>query len=758
MVLPIGDVNPTRRFPIVTLGLLLLNVGVFVFGQPWWSDDPCLQQAFFLEHAAVPYEVVRGEPLDAAEVAVATPPACRLRFLVFYLVVGVVATLAFVAANPTSGSTLVGASGAIAGVLGAYLVLFPRAPVTVVLPPLVFLPFPAAPPDAAPRLPGGAAPAPPAPLVTAGSGRGRAHAGQGVGVVRLGRQDVGQLVVRGRLRAATLALVAAAHAEVRVVVGRVQLERPHERAARACDPSGGEVRPAERLVQGRLPRLPLRRELQHLGSADRVPGLEPPAPLTVEVVHQVGVGVVRHVAVLRHSPSCGGGGYGSGRPEGGRSGRRGSPAQAHGTGGRQRVVDAAPFRALRYDPGVAGPPSATSAPAYDDLDRFDYARHRTASPYTVLELIGGAGGDALTAAAETYRRWRRTGVLVRDRRPALHVYEQREAGGSRAAVQRGVLAAVAVGPTPGPTAVHTHEGVDPRRVAARVARLVAVPVDVAPVLAVTTALPARARTLLASVAGTPPDTVLTDEAGTVHRLWALEDPAAVTALRADFAAVGAVLADGHHRWAAAATAAVAPRVTAGAGPRTVPRTLAYLVDAAGAPPRIMPVHRVLTMVADDVAARLAPVFALEPAPRGVDDLHAALATAPRGTVALRTRALAALVTVRDPAALRHQLPPGSSPTWRALDTAVVDHAVIPRLAVPGGALRHATDAARAVEAVDSGAAGAAILVRPVPFATVQALALRGEHMPAKTTSFRPKPRMGLLLRPLDHADDPDEAS
>lgn len=428
------------------------------------------------------------------------------------------------------------------------------------------------------------------------------------------------------------------------------------------------------------------------------------------------------------------------------------------------MVDAAPFRALRYDPGVAGPPSATSAPAYDDLDRFDYARHRTASPYTVLELIGGAGGDAVTAAAETYRRWRRTGVLVRDRRAALHVYEQREtagpaaAAGSGAPVQRGVLAAVAVDRTAGPTAVRTHEDVDAQRVAARVARLAAVPVDVAPVVAVTTALPPRARALLAAVARTPPDTVLTDEAGTIHRLWALVDPAAVAALRADLGAVGAVLADGHHRWAATAAVGAGPAAGPRAGPHAVPRTLAYVVDAAGTPPRILPVHRVVTAVADDVAARLAAVFAVQPAPRAVDHLCAALTAAPRGTVALRTRALAALVSVRDPAALAPELPAGSSPTWRALDTAVVDHALVPRLAARGGTLRHAADAVQAVEAVDSGAAGAAVLVRPVPFATVKELALRGEHMPAKTTSFRPKPRMGLVLRPLDEAEDQGDAS
>ncbi|WP_245996441.1 rhomboid family intramembrane serine protease [Streptomyces armeniacus] len=67
------------------------------------------------------------------------------RFLLFYVIVGYAAMLCYAAAYPDSSETLVGASGAISGVLGAFLYLFPRARVTSVLPFLWFLPlrFPA---------------------------------------------------------------------------------------------------------------------------------------------------------------------------------------------------------------------------------------------------------------------------------------------------------------------------------------------------------------------------------------------------------------------------------------------------------------------------------------------------------------------------------------------------------------------------------------------------------------------------------------
>jgi membrane associated rhomboid family serine protease len=65
----------------------------------------------------------------------------KLPFLVFYLFCGYVAAYGFALANPTSTQPLIGASGAIAGVLGAYLVLFPRARVWSLVPFLFFIPL-----------------------------------------------------------------------------------------------------------------------------------------------------------------------------------------------------------------------------------------------------------------------------------------------------------------------------------------------------------------------------------------------------------------------------------------------------------------------------------------------------------------------------------------------------------------------------------------------------------------------------------------
>lgn len=164
MVLPIGDENrPGRTTPIVVYSLIALNVLVFIL-QLMGGDQ------FTLAYAAVPYELTHGVDIvhpqrlpGGAVIPHAPGPSPiwltvltsmfmhggfmhiagnmlylwifgdniednfgHVRFLIFYLICGVVAMVAQVALNPDSMVPTLGASGAIAGVLGAYLVMFPR--------------------------------------------------------------------------------------------------------------------------------------------------------------------------------------------------------------------------------------------------------------------------------------------------------------------------------------------------------------------------------------------------------------------------------------------------------------------------------------------------------------------------------------------------------------------------------------------------------------------------------------------------------
>lgn len=157
---PIRDHNPSGRTPYVTWALIAANVLIFLALLPDYSDPRALW-AVWRDWAMIPARLSAGEGWytllssmflhggfmhilgnmlllfifgDNIEDQFGHVP-----YLLFYLGAGAVAALAQYAADPHSMSPMVGASGAIAGVLGAYLVLFPRARVDVLIFLVVFV-------------------------------------------------------------------------------------------------------------------------------------------------------------------------------------------------------------------------------------------------------------------------------------------------------------------------------------------------------------------------------------------------------------------------------------------------------------------------------------------------------------------------------------------------------------------------------------------------------------------------------------------
>jgi len=188
-MIPIRDENPTETTAYITLALIAINIVIF-FTEPVFASGESgqfRQAQYFACHAAVPYEVTHGETtahafergrgfpsdLDNAFAAL-EQRTCphksvwfsilasmflhgsilhiagnmlflwvfgnniedrlgRMKFIAFYLLAGVAATYAQSYVFPDSATPLIGASGAIAGILGAYLLLFPRARVVTLV-------------------------------------------------------------------------------------------------------------------------------------------------------------------------------------------------------------------------------------------------------------------------------------------------------------------------------------------------------------------------------------------------------------------------------------------------------------------------------------------------------------------------------------------------------------------------------------------------------------------------------------------------
>lgn len=165
-MIPLRDSARSRTFPYVNFALIVVNFLVFFWELSF--EQYQLNQIFYI-FGVVPAEVLNtfltGAPVEPVVLSFFTAMFFHggwvhiignmwylwifgdniedrlghLRYLLFYLLTGVIAGLVHVLANPGSAVPVIGASGAVAGILGAYFIMFPRSRILSLVPIFVFL-------------------------------------------------------------------------------------------------------------------------------------------------------------------------------------------------------------------------------------------------------------------------------------------------------------------------------------------------------------------------------------------------------------------------------------------------------------------------------------------------------------------------------------------------------------------------------------------------------------------------------------------
>jgi len=417
-----------------------------------------------------------------------------------------------------------------------------------------------------------------------------------------------------------------------------------------------------------------------------------------------------------------------------------------------------PFRALTYRQRDPGHLARVSSPAYDLVTAAGRDRLAEADPHNIVRLIlpriepapDAPGADLVQRSAEqaarTLTAWVDEGVLERDDAPALWLYEMSPPDGGPATV--GWLGAVGI-PASGSAAVLPHEDTFPVAVEGRRALLAATATDLEPIVLAHDAEPEIAELTAAAAAGGPTVEV-TDDDGVRHRLRRVTDPDLLASLAAAFARTGAVIADGHHRFAAARANAAAQPPAAGSD-----AILALVTPMGPGGLRVDAIHRVVPEL--DLGTALAGAargFTATDLPVVGGSTVAAeiarwVAGEDRGEFLLTDGRR--LVRLSSPSAeVQEMVPAEAPPAWRGLDVVLAHHGLLAglwhRRDDPESVLI-AHSVAEALRLADE-RAGVALLLRAPSPADVADVARAGARMPRKSTLFVPKPRTGLALRPL----------
>ncbi|HBC45684.1 MAG TPA: rhomboid family intramembrane serine protease [candidate division Zixibacteria bacterium] len=165
-MIPLKDNNPTTHFPIFTILIILINCAVFIY-----TDILGLAtKEFYYQFSVIPIDISSlGQATERSALAALSTLITsqflhgglfhiasnmlflwifgnnvedrlgRIRFVIFYLLCGIIAGLAQVTGDPSSTTPMLGASGAIAGVMGAYLFMFPGTQVLTLIWIVIFI-------------------------------------------------------------------------------------------------------------------------------------------------------------------------------------------------------------------------------------------------------------------------------------------------------------------------------------------------------------------------------------------------------------------------------------------------------------------------------------------------------------------------------------------------------------------------------------------------------------------------------------------
>jgi uncharacterized protein (DUF1015 family) len=388
-----------------------------------------------------------------------------------------------------------------------------------------------------------------------------------------------------------------------------------------------------------------------------------------------------------------------------------------------------PFVGLLFDRSRVGSLEDVTAPPYDAITPTERVRLEDASPRNIVRLILGEerpGDDAdgkYRRAARELGAWRRDGTLVPTTGPRIYPYEMRFRFRGEPGRIRGVIALVDLEPWGGPIVPHERTLAAP--VEDRLALMREVRTNLSPIYALLRGPSGPLGAVIEGAATATPVAELTDEAGVEHRLWSAEpDPGLSAAIEEE----RLLIADGHHRYTMALRYREEMRALNGPGPWDA--VMMLIVDGTTESPPVLPIHRVLA--AKETPATGTRVKDLEEVLAEVDDEALTV-----GTAAWEGRDLVHRIVRLT----------GDPPAVCALHRQLLDGRGTEEL------LRFEPDAIAAEEAVRAHAATIAYFLPPTKVDRVRRIVEAGERLPEKSTFFWPKPRTGLVIRPLDQPAD-----
>ena len=446
------------------------------------------------------------------------------------------------------------------------------------------------------------------------------------------------------------------------------------------------------------------------------------------------------------------------------------------------MADIQSFRAYRYDMSHVGNLSDVVAPPYDVINTQMQSELYEKHPANIVRVIlnrtepGDDEGAHYTRADNFIRTWLREGVLAQDPKPAIYVYHQEFELDGSPVTRRGFICRVRLEAF-GEGRIYPHEQTHSKAKQDRLNLTRATRCNTSQIFSIYADKGNEIQNLLeASIADRTPNQA-TDDAGGVHRLWAVTDPAAIAKATTLMGPNALYIADGHHRYETALnyqTEQSAETALPADHPANYVSMCCVSMDDPGM--IVLPTHRlwrgVPEITSDQLMEKLSSVFEFEVVGKGGDNAQAIwqkiMVDDRQEQMAFYCGSDDTWVMARmtaDGAQIMAERLSEKTDAWRELGVSILHELVIPDLLGLSGLptpkyVRSIEEVVTGINEGDTvgrdatgqlGTAGRFELVTIVMPATidhVREISEAGERMPAKSTYFYPKLLSGLIVNPL----------
>lgn len=437
-----------------------------------------------------------------------------------------------------------------------------------------------------------------------------------------------------------------------------------------------------------------------------------------------------------------------------------------------KLADVAPFRGLRFNQSMIGDLSQVVSPPYDIISPDEQLRYHNKHARNAIRLdfsLDQPGDDAsnnrYTRAAQTLKAWLEDGVLLPESEPAVYcLREEYLAQNGVTATRNGLIALVRLTDfAEGIVLPHEETASGPKQ--DRLNLMEATEANLSPIFCTYQDDDGAIAATLAPALSAPADISLTDEAGTRHSLWVVDEEQVCNEISEAFSGKTLYIADGHHRYETALAYRDARRDADGPGPeQPYDYMMIYLSSMEEAGRSIFPIHRFVSGLSPEtmsgLQAALAESFTITELPDAGEDRQQLMLTmmaenSDRNLYGMYLRETGAyyVLVARKPRPMIGSAELGRSAAYRSLDVAVLDRVILSDILGIREGGPNATATVRFVERTDKALAETAGLdfqvaffVNPTTIEEIKAVSEAGEKMPQKSTYFYPKPLTGLVFR------------